>query len=362
MIIKTPKKGFGMGWKPQMPDHRDYLFEEHTAFVPTLKDVPPTGDVTHLIPWVKNQLTLGCCTGEGSSDVFEAYQVKSGITPVLSNIIQIYQDARKINGDYPGDNGANVRDAIQATVKNGVAPDALYPFIKNISKFDDPLPADVVAAALKDETTKYYLLDSPDGVDQTVINMMYCIGVLGLPWTFGTPVYSQFEDVGPDGLVAPPKGNEIGGHCMACYKYDAKYFYVLNSWGDGTDGTPPWGMPFVGAGGKQFPAGMCAFPIASYKKLFTDCWAVTDESGLTPSPTPTPTPTPTPAPSSVTKVIAHEKKLNASTLQVQLKTEGVKNAIMPGITLNVEDDINKVSVGTVVTGSDGIARLVIAPQ
>jgi len=256
------------GWRKQFPDKNDYLYEE-VAGVGAVPE-PTSADLSSLILRVKDQGQLGSCVAHGVTSAFEALQVARTGTDFVACRKEVYQNARIIGGYYPGDNGATIRAGIQATLKYGVAHEALWPY-QPTADFDNPIPFAVSADATKSETTNSYLLDGTSSA-QKIANIRHCLGVTKLPVVFGTPVWQQFETVGSSGVVSmpPARQQEIGGHCMMLFGYTPNHYCkVLNSW----DVT--WGAPFG-----KFTGGMGLFPEAYIAKYFSDCEVIAAESEL----------------------------------------------------------------------------------
>jgi hypothetical protein len=301
-------KGHGLGWKRQLPDHRDYRYERHVRVEPMT--LPTSVDLSNLVSTVKDQGQLGACVAHGTTSVFEACQIKLAGASTLGCRLLVYRDARIIGGDFPGDNGCNIRDGIQATVKNGVAPETDWAY--NISQFDNTPPAKAVSDAVKAESTNYYLLDSTSGAAQTLLNIQTCLAVTGLPVAYGFPVYDQYESVGRDGIIDMPSGDELGGHCNMFFGYKPGYLMTLNSWGQG------WGAPFG-----KFSGGMGWMPTAYVTQgLVSDSWTIANESQISPTPTPTPVP-PTP-----TKVkVASAPSVCASGANMDMVVKGSDSAV-----------------------------------
>ena len=260
MITKAPS-GRGLGWRPQLGDHRDYLLEE----VGTQPPLPASCDLTNLIPRVFNQGPLGCCTSCGTLEAFEAYHLKKFGKPMAprSHLFE-YHWTRVLDGDYVGDGnddvGGTIRSAVQATIKYGAPPETDMPF--DPANFDGPIPAKANVDAPFAKALKYYLCDSPLGHAQTLYNIKKALAIDGQLVTYGTPVYPQFEKVGSSGVIAAPKGKYIGGHCMAFCGYLANgYLMTLNSWGDKAAAQGGWGAPFDNkALGLHFNGGMGYLP------------------------------------------------------------------------------------------------------
>jgi hypothetical protein len=189
---------------------------------------------------------------------------------VLGDRMYEYRMSRILGGDFPGDNGATVADAVQATIQYGVAPETDWPYDPN--GIDDTPPANVAGDAVKDETNNSYLVDSAQGYNQTLVNIQTALAVTGLPVVYGTPVYAQIEDVGSDGIIDMPSGASIGGHCMMFFGYQPGYLWTLNSWGEG------WGKAFGSFGG-----GLGLLPTGYVTTgLVSDCHVIAGESEITP--------------------------------------------------------------------------------
>ena len=134
------EKGHGLGWKKQRPDYRDFRYEHRIRVAP--ETLPASVDLSNLVSTVKDQGQLGACVAHGTTSGFEACQIKLAGSATLGCRLLVYRDGRIIGGDYPGDNGCNIRDGIQATVQDGVAPETDWPY--NISQFDNTPPAKAV--------------------------------------------------------------------------------------------------------------------------------------------------------------------------------------------------------------------------
>jgi C1A family cysteine protease len=262
-------KQIKFGYKRGLPDPRDYRYEKAVKIV----KLPASADLRPLIKRVKNQGGLGSCVAHGTTSCFEATQIKLSGADFPGSRLEVYENGRILGGYYPGDNGCEVKNGVQATFKYGVAHENLWPYIE--SKFDDPIPENVAADAVKAKSLNYYLVDSASGYAATLTNIKNALGVTGLPVVFGTPVYNSIFNVGSDGMIPMPSGASVGGHCMLFVGYDdsKSAILTLNSWGTG------WGMSGYG----WLPYGYVT------QGLVRDNWVIATESQLGPTP-PTPTP------------------------------------------------------------------------
>jgi C1A family cysteine protease len=226
------------GWKPDVFDPRDFGYKV-TA--------PVTLQTVHLkdkykMPPIFNQLRLGSCTGNGG-----AYSTAFNI---LNNLVQnkdvkcdlpfsrlfIYGNARKIEGTFNQDSGAQIRDVLKSIASEGVCSETLWPY--DINKFAEEPYSACYVEALKFRAIKYSRLNN--------LSRQELVGSLldGLPFILGFTVFESFESdrVAKTGIVQMPGKNErtMGGHCTVGVGYDAPSdrFTVANSWGEewGLDG------------------------------------------------------------------------------------------------------------------------------
>jgi C1A family cysteine protease len=266
------KEDFKGGWVPEKADHRDFRYEQRVKAIRAPETLPASADIRSQIVRVKDQGNLGSCVAHGTTSCFEALQVKQTGSDFPGCRLAEYQWARILGGYYPGDNGAEIRDGVKATVKYGVAHETLWPY--NISQFDNPVPANVVSDAVKSESTNYYLVDSANGYAATLTNIKNAIAVNALTVVFGTPVYNGIFDVGSDGMIPLPSGASVGGHAMLFVGYDdtKNALLTLNSWGTG------WGMNGFGWLPYQYVT----------TGQVSDCWSIANESEINPPPPPEP--------------------------------------------------------------------------
>lgn len=141
--------------------------------------------------------------------------------------LQIYYQARLLEGNQGSDAGCQIRDAIKVVSKGGVAPEALWDY-RDEHVFNPPTP-DVLDAGRPNTAVRYARL-SPE------VGSICGALASGHPVVFGTLVYPSFEsdEVARTGLVPMPEEGvqPLGGHAMVIVGYDMKrrVFFVRNSW------------------------------------------------------------------------------------------------------------------------------------
>ena len=242
------------GWRPDLPDQRDYVYTmSHITTLPTKIDLRP------LCPPVYDQGQLGSCTGNAIAGSIEYEQIKKKILkPFVPSRLFIYYNERVIENAVNQDSGAMIRDGMKAVSTQGACNETTWPYI--ISKFKTKPNATAFKEGLKYEAKVY------SRVTQDLNSLKQCLAS-GDPFVFGFTVYSSFESatVTKTGIVPMPASNEsvLGGHAVLCVGYDdsIQRFIVRNSWG------PTWGMK-----------GYFTMPYAylTNNNLANDIWVIKD--------------------------------------------------------------------------------------
>src|SRR4051812_30439246 len=113
------------GLKPDKKDDRDF------HFLPQVLHLPLAFDLRQNMPAIYEQENLGSCTGNG---IARLMHYLAGIGTPTPSRLQIYYNARKLEGTIYEDAGAEIRDAVKAAHKFGACPETIWPY--DISKFD----------------------------------------------------------------------------------------------------------------------------------------------------------------------------------------------------------------------------------
>ncbi len=224
---------FRFGWVPDLPDHRDFMYAAPT---PIMHNIPSSADLTSFCPPVYDQGQLGSCTANAIAAAFQFNEMKQGApdTSIPSRLF-IYYGERSIEGTVNEDSGAQIRDGIKVVAKEGVCPEAEWPY--NIANFSQKPPQKCFTDAKKYQAVTYQRLIQ----DQNT--MKGCLAE-GFPFVFGITVYESMmsDSVAKTGVVSMPTTQEkvLGGHAILAVGYDDKTqcFKFRNSWGTtwGTDG------------------------------------------------------------------------------------------------------------------------------
>ncbi len=243
-----------MGWRPDLPDHRDYTvdrpeIEELMTKIGITKQnivntIPTKVDLRQWCSPIENQGDIGSCTSQAAIGLLEYYEKKAFGIYVNGSRLFLYKVTRNLAGDK-GDTGAEIRTAIGTMVTIGVCPEKYLPY--NISKYDDEPSALCYALAENYKTVKYVRLDKLNIAKTTLLESIKTNLAAGIPSIFGFSVYSSIQQAVSTGKIPyPGPGEHIeGGHAMCAIGYDDNLvitnrnnnqsttgaFIIRNSWG-----------------------------------------------------------------------------------------------------------------------------------
>jgi C1A family cysteine protease len=227
---RLERKIQGYGWRPDMPDGRDYIY---AAPAPVLDKLPARVDLRKQCPEVYDQGDLGSCTGNAIAAALEFDQIKQKQrNPFTPSRLFIYYNERVIEHTVDSDGGAEIRDGMKSVAKQGACRERTWPY--NIDRFREKPPTKAYDEAEKHQAIRYQRLT------QTLGQLKGCLAD-GYPFVFGFVVYESFEsdEVAKTGDMPMPGAREkqLGGHAVLAVGYDERrqLFFVRNSWG------PKWG-------------------------------------------------------------------------------------------------------------------------
>jgi C1A family cysteine protease len=226
-MIRTSRR---FGWKPDLPDHRDFRFR---GSEPVLANLPPSVDLRNSspgLPPVYDQGDLGSCTANAIAGAIQYGLMKQGGAVITPSRLFIYYNERVIENAVNSDDGAYLRDGLNSVSQQGTCSEDEWPY--NVSEFNQKPYQSCYTDAMEDVVSSYYSLN------QNIYQMKSCLAE-GFPFIFGFTAYESIDNVGPDGVVPVPGDDEsvIGGHCVLAVGYDDQnsWFIIRNSWG------PNWG-------------------------------------------------------------------------------------------------------------------------
>jgi C1A family cysteine protease len=211
------------GWKPDVPDQRDFLYR---AIRPVVR-LPKAVDLSAYCSSVEDQGELGSCTAQALAGNIEFLDNKSDAVYEDVSRLFIYYNERVLEATVDVDSGASLRNGIKTLAKTGYCREILWPYV--VAFFKKKPPARCYTEARSRCLQSYHRL-------LTLPEMLTCLAQ-GYPFVFGFAVYESFQsqEVAKTGVVRMPRPEErmLGGHAVMAVGYDRKKerFLVRNSWG-----------------------------------------------------------------------------------------------------------------------------------
>jgi C1A family cysteine protease len=231
------------GWKPDLPDHRDFSYAAPHA---TLAALPAKIDLRPQCPKVVyDQGQLGSCTANAIAGAIEFDQIKQGAPESTPSRLFIYYNERVMENTSPSvDSGAQIRDGVKSVANLGVCKETTWPYN---DQNKNPAPCPACPYAKKPSTAAFkealkYKIKVYQRLNSAQLNTLKGCLASGYPFVFGFTVYDSFESdqVAKTGVVNMPAASEkvVGGHAVLAVGYDdaSSRFIVRNSWG------PNWGI------------------------------------------------------------------------------------------------------------------------
>lgn len=222
--VKKIKRNYG-GWRPQIPDIRDYTYKISAP----IENLPESVDLRPNCPPVYNQGQIGSCTANAIAGAIEFEQIREkDPSPFTPSRLFIYYNERVMENTVKSDAGAVIRDGIKSVNVSGVCKETTWPYIEK--KFSTKPTDESYVEGLKYQTLVY----SAVGQDQNSVKS--CLAS-GDPIVFGFAIYESFEteSVSQNGIVSMPMYSErcLGGHAVVAVGYDDKQKHIIcrNSWG-----------------------------------------------------------------------------------------------------------------------------------
>lgn len=239
----TPKQ-HGLGWVPDVPDQRDFVFEPPRMLPPT--KLPTYIDLREGLPPVYDQGMLGSCTAQALAAAFDFDRHRQGEDFMNPSRLFIYWNERDMEGTVDSDAGAMIRDGVKVLVKFGTPREKIWPY--DITQFTVKPPEPAYIEAEKNQALIYQRIMRP--LNDRTQDMLLCLSQ-GYPFVTGFAVYESFEsqEVARTGIVPMPTLQErvLGGHAVVVAGYDLekRVFVCRNSWGKDWGDAGDFYMPFA---------------------------------------------------------------------------------------------------------------------
>lgn len=269
---RTIGNRFGLGYLPDLPDHRDKAIttimgleleakklegeeRENLEKVIKLVKAKPTGHkdlrTTGNLTPIEDQGDIGSCTAHAVIGLAE-YLIKTGTGTVtdLSRMF-LYKATRNLMG-VQGDTGAFIRTTIKAMAAFGVPPEERWPYAADLLDYEPMAFQYAYAANFK--AIKYARLDGYGLSTEVVLDHIKRALEAGFPAAFGFPVHDSIKLVTRNSPVIPLPGMrgdpQVGGHAVLAVGYDDSIkvpgqkdtgaLLIRNSW------TEEWGKDGYG--------------------------------------------------------------------------------------------------------------------
>lgn len=229
-----------LGYVPDLPDHRDFSLRITQHLFDG--DIPVAANLSDRSAFqfpIYDQGPLGSCVGNATAAAMQYLFRKNKLPNFTPSRLAIYYGARRIEGSITSDAGCMIRDAIKVVVKDGVAPEALWPY--RVNAFSRAPSSAYVREATHHQALVYERVAQDRDVLRRVV-------ASGYPVIFGVSVFESFDtpETQRTGAIPYPSDREtmLGGHAMLMAGYGEQGILVRNSWGAswGAKGycTMPW--------------------------------------------------------------------------------------------------------------------------
>jgi len=227
------------GWKPDLPDHRDFSYAELRLGLEAPATLPPSVDLRAHCPPIYDQGEIQSCTANAIAAAFKFLEIKSGSNKLNPSRLFIYYNERDLEQEVDIDHGALLRNGIKSIASLGMCDEAAWPYNK---PFAQKPPQTCYDQALKFTVTFFGLQT------QTLDEMRSCLAA-GFPFVFGFAIHKSFHDADDEnGIVKMPDTGEpvLGGHAVMAVGYDdaTRRFTVQNSWGPNVGDHGYYHMPY----------------------------------------------------------------------------------------------------------------------
>jgi len=193
----SARRPFGLGWVPDLPDHRDLAYSAPLA---RLRALPGSVNLRNQFPWPPyDQGPIGSCTANAIAGAIQFDRAKDHQQPDFTpSRLFIYYNERAMEHSIAADAGAMIRDGIKSVAKQGACKEATWPYepveadpqthlFPSHSPPRTKPPASAYHEALQYKAVAYYRLQ------QSLAQMKGCLAE-GFPFVLGFTVYDSLYD------------------------------------------------------------------------------------------------------------------------------------------------------------------------
>jgi C1A family cysteine protease len=252
-LIAVDGLQFGLGWKRDLPDHRDFFYAAPPQIL--RQGFPSSVDLRAQFPEPYDQGQIGSCTANAIAGLIQFIRLKNHRGPDFTpSRLFIYYNERAMEGTIPLDAGAFLRDGMKSVAKEGVCPESEWPYEATPAAVEThlfPAGSRPVTRPLQKcyQDAEQYKVTAYFGIIQSMSPMKACLAE-GYPFTVGFTVYNSMWDHGRAVTNLPyPSGNDEvrGGHAVLAVGYDdaKQAFIIRNSWGPNVQDHGHFYMPYA---------------------------------------------------------------------------------------------------------------------
>lgn len=179
------------------------------------------------MPPIYEQGQIGSCTANAAARLYQYELYRQHLPDFMPSRLFDYYNERLLQGDPGADDGATVKNAMDALKGYGTVPESEWPYSENPLRAPTP---SLYGSALQNVVTSYA------SVQQDALAIESAIAS-GHPVQFGIMAYASFESqaVADTGLVPMPDARTdalLGGHSVVATGYmHGESWWVANSWG-----------------------------------------------------------------------------------------------------------------------------------
>lgn len=238
----------GMGWRRDLPDFRDYCFDDHevqailrisSSFKSSGSLLPAQADLRKWCSRVEDQGAMRSSCAQAVAGMLEYFERRAFGHHLDVSRLFLYRAARDLAA--VGDRDVDLRNTMRALARFGAPPESMWPY--DPDRVDEPPTPPCYAYTDPHRSMRYFRLDpAKNGKTSLLDSLRRCLSAR-IPAVFGFSVYSSCPHIGDEGegeIPVPAPGETLhGGHAVVAVGYDDERMIgphqgavlIRNSWG-----------------------------------------------------------------------------------------------------------------------------------